>query len=636
MQLAAQYHKDQHGAVLISLMQNIGDFAQDFLTLVDAMWIDEALPQFFRTPQDAIQLASWHACLRSCADYFGRESHEYRLLEKGIVVHHGKMPGLMARLLVQVVQERIVHIVLATSTLSEGVNLPIETVLIPTLLRSGKRMSAREFSNLVGRAGRPGIGTEGRTLVLVEYQQGHDWREILEIDKVNDRYFSLIEEIKGRTEVTDKETGAVSPLAQLLEYLKRQWDHYFASTTQMQFLEWLEIVTPLNVPGDLREDTGLSAIEAVDTLDSILLSAISELEQIEKETLTAAALEDRLRRIWQRSYAYYAQQEENNLGEMFICRGKALQATVYPDSAQRRRLYCTSLPPRFGNELLELYPRVREELKKGEDYALWRKEKEKCFEYIQTIVGLLGTLSKFELKNAKFGKNEVAWQDILRWWLDPSSGIAPTTASEISDWYDYVYHNFQYKFNWGLGSIIALAWDEVHEGIVLESSLQDWPLLQLPWIVFWIKELIVWGTLDPVAAYLLAKNKKITRQDAEEAAEKYYNHPPHADPYELLNASFIRNWVDTLFEPQLLTGAKKPPQHIRVELLRDFEKVAMKKWRVIPAVVENKIQWLDPAGFPLASCWKPQEWESSYLDEYDFLLDSSDAVVSSTSYLQPL
>ena len=54
---------------------------------------------------------------------------------------------------------------------------------------------------------------------------------------------------------------------------------------------------------------------------------------------------------------------------------------------------------------------------------------------------------------------------------------------------------------------------------------------------------------------------------------------------------------------------------------------------MIPAVVENKIQWLDPAGFPLASCWKPQEWESSYLDEYDFLLDASDAVVSSTPYL---
>src|SRR5260221_4996710 len=184
MQLAAQYHKDQHGAVLISLMQNIGDFAQDFLTLVDAMWIDEALPQFFRTPQDAIQLASWHACLRSCADYFGRESHEYRLLEKGIVVHHGKMPGLMARLLVQVVQERIVHIVLATSTLSEGVNLPIETVLIPSLQRSGSSINAREFSNLVGRAGRPGIGTEGRSLVLLENGPGRTREEAQEIRRV--------------------------------------------------------------------------------------------------------------------------------------------------------------------------------------------------------------------------------------------------------------------------------------------------------------------------------------------------------------------------------------------------------------------------------------------------------------------
>src|SRR2546430_13717874 len=35
-------------------------------------------------------------------------------------------------------------------------------------------------------------------------------------------------------------------------------------------------------------------------------------------------------------------------------------------------------------------------------------------------------------------------------------------------------------------------------------------------IVLWIKELITWGTLEPVAAYLLAKGIEVTRKDRSE------------------------------------------------------------------------------------------------------------------------
>ena len=436
--------------------------------------------------------------------------------------------------------------------------------------------------------------------------------------------------MKGQIEVTDKETGALSPLAELLSYLERQWNQYFASSNHTEFLEWLEKVAPLEIKGELDEDSGLSVIEAVDTLDSILLAAITELEQVENEALSASQLEDRLRQIWQRSYAYFAAREEKKLDEIFIHRGQALQSTIYPEVTQRRRLYRTSLPPRSGNELLKLYPTIIEHLKTGEDYAIWTKEKR--FEYIQTVVGLVGSLPKFGLSN-KAGRKEVDWQDVLRWWLDPTYGIAPKTVSEISDWYDYVSQNFGYRFTWGLGSVLALAVDAAHGGILVESTLEDWPLLELPWIAFWLKELIIWGTLDPVAAYLLAKNIKTTRRDAEEAAALYYNeqYPPITD--ELLNAVTIRNWTDTQFRQAQMGTSKRPPEHIKVELVRDFSKVANDQWRVIPVVVENDIHWFDPAGFPFAICRKPKNWESYYLNTYDFVLNTSYAVVASIAYL---
>lgn len=630
MQLASQYHKGQYGAVLISVTQYINGYAGDFLTLLDSIWSDKEKPEFFLPPQDTKKVELWQKCLRSCEDYFGKESREYRLLEKGIVVHHGKMPGLMQRLLVQVVQERIVHIVLATSTLSEGVNLPVETVLIPSLQRRGGSINAREFSNLVGRAGRPGIGTEGRSLVLLEDGQGRSGEEAQEARRVRRRYFELINELKGQVEVADRETGAHSPLAELLSYLEKQWNQYFSSSNHTEFLEWLEKVAPLKIKGELNEDTGLSIIEAVDTLDSILLAAITELEQVDNETLSASQLEDRLRQIWQRSYAHFATSEEKKLDEIFIHRGRALKSTIYPEVAQRRRLYRTSLPPRSGNELLKVYPTVIEHLKSGEEYAIWTKDKR--YEYIQTVVGLIGSLPKFELSK-KAGRKIVAWQDVLRWWLDPASDIAPQTTSEISDWYDYVSQNFGYRFCWGLGSVLALAGDDAHGGIIIESTLQDWPLLQLPWVAFWLKELIIWGTLEPVAAYLLAKNIKTTRGDAEEAAELYYNEQYHPIPDELLNAATIRNWIEAQYRQNHYAASTKPPEYIKVDLLRDFSKVTNTQWRVIPIEVDNEIHWLDPAGFPLAICRKPKDWEPYNLNTFDFVLDTSNAVISSTPYL---
>jgi hypothetical protein len=90
---------------------------------------------------------------------------------------------------------------------------------------------------------------------------------------------------------------------------------------------------------------------------------------------------------------------------------------------------------------------------------------------------------------------------------------------DVSAWYKYVSDNFIFRFNWGLGSVVALVIDEIFNGELLEPSLESWPLLRLPWIVLWLKELITWGTLEPVAAYLLSKNMETTRASAEEMAK---------------------------------------------------------------------------------------------------------------------
>ena len=123
--LAAPDERGQQRAVLISIAQDISGYAEDFLSLLDSnAWIQRGIPPFFHSPSDERKVRIWNRCLAACEDYFDTESREYRLLQRGIVIHYSNMPGLLARLLIEVVSERIVTLVMATSTLSEGINLP--------------------------------------------------------------------------------------------------------------------------------------------------------------------------------------------------------------------------------------------------------------------------------------------------------------------------------------------------------------------------------------------------------------------------------------------------------------------------------------------------------------------------------
>ena len=58
------------------------------------------------------------------------------------------------------------------------------------------------------------------------------------------------------------------------------------------------------------------------------------------------------------------------------------------------------------------------------------------------------------------------------------------------------------------------------------ANLAVLPRSGLPWIAFWLKEIITWGTLEPVAAFLLARGDAVDRPQAEREAAAYYAQLP--------------------------------------------------------------------------------------------------------------
>jgi len=624
MHLCRQAQARHQPAVLVSVTQHIGGYADDFLCLLESDWSEVELPTFFEPPTEAEKQELWRQCLDACEDYFGLDSREYRLLRRGVIIHHGSMPGRLARLLVEAIEQRVVRLVIATSTLTEGVNLPFETVLLPTLRRGRSPLGPREFANLAGRAGRPGYGTEGRTLVLIAPTLPGDSRsDRLALRTAKTRYRDIIEALEDDVSALSPQ----SPLAELLRLLWRQWTHLSGTEDELMYLEWLERTAPLEI--DTVEDAG--AVESLDALDSILLAAIVELEEVSDRPQGLDQLEDHLQRVWRQSYAHYAAAEERELERVFLRRSRALVERVYPTANRRRVLYRASVPPRSGARLIDLHPRLRGHLERGAPYSHWDPAERMSF--VRGAVEILGTVEKFKPAE-KAGRQEVDWRDVLQWWLNPAdteTGRVPTVPQR-SNWHSYVRRNFQYKFNWGLGCFMSIAIAEAGGVQPLGMIIDDWPQTGLPWIVLWLKELIVWGTLEPIAAYLLARGVATTRSHAESLAGAYYADSSSPEPESSLNPAIIRRWVAPLAVPRREPAAR-PPLRIPAALQRDFAERSDRVWRVLPLRAHGRIQWIDPAGFALAESAAPAGWKDQWLHEWDFYLDHREGVVESEPYL---
>lgn len=93
-----------------------------------------------------------------------------RLVRSGIGVHHAGMLPRYRRLVETLAQRGLLRVICGTDTLGVGINVPIRTVLITALVKfDGQRMrqlSAREFHQVAGRAGRAGYDTAGTVVVL--------------------------------------------------------------------------------------------------------------------------------------------------------------------------------------------------------------------------------------------------------------------------------------------------------------------------------------------------------------------------------------------------------------------------------------------------------------------------------------
>ncbi|WP_180275814.1 DEAD/DEAH box helicase [Sphingobium sp. IP1] len=103
--------------------------------------------------------------LRTLSEYqLGAAAPATRAAGLGIFAHHADTPHGIRLAIEHAMKEDLAKFVVCTSTLAQGVNFPLKYLVVTSTRQGGEQILVRDFHNLMGRAGRAGMHTEGSVI----------------------------------------------------------------------------------------------------------------------------------------------------------------------------------------------------------------------------------------------------------------------------------------------------------------------------------------------------------------------------------------------------------------------------------------------------------------------------------------
>ena len=157
------------------------------------------------------------AAIEVASLWLGPKSAITTLLADGIAVHHAGLPDAVRKAVESDCRAGLVPVVVATTTLAQGVNLPVKTVIIHSISRyseedgdgrTGMRdITPRELWNIIGRAGRATKETEGHViLAAMDDYQAQQCVQLLRrsIPPIRGQLFSVLKDLTAQRLTSDR------------------------------------------------------------------------------------------------------------------------------------------------------------------------------------------------------------------------------------------------------------------------------------------------------------------------------------------------------------------------------------------------------------------------------------------------
>jgi replicative superfamily II helicase len=118
----------------------------------------------------------WRSYELACIETYGPKNNWLLYAKKGILCHHGSLNADVRLPLERLMRDDKPLVIISTSTLGQGVNLGVSTVIFSTLYQSKSLLTPRDFWNIAGRAGRAFIDHESKVLVALDKSDTSTWR----------------------------------------------------------------------------------------------------------------------------------------------------------------------------------------------------------------------------------------------------------------------------------------------------------------------------------------------------------------------------------------------------------------------------------------------------------------------------
>lgn len=297
---------DEGQTVLVFCPQrnSVEPYAREIIRLHDQGLVSSVLPR-------DVDLTE---ALAVGAEWFGADHPILRCLELGVAIHHGALPGPFRREIERLLQQGGLNVTIASPTLAQGLNLSASAVLFHGLRRGRDPLKGSEFANVIGRAGRAFVDTEGLVLYPIfqpTEARRREWLELTGGDSGKALQSGLIEVGLAliRRLLASQRFGSVEPF---LDYLTGGLDWSLpvlsqepaegraAATASWRSNLALLDIGLLSIVGDGDQDTDADA--ATQFVADALRDSLWERQLRRFDDATAAALrglvDSRTRHLW--------------------------------------------------------------------------------------------------------------------------------------------------------------------------------------------------------------------------------------------------------------------------------------------------------------------------------------------------
>lgn len=267
-------------------------------------------------------------------DNYGEDNVYFEAANRAAFVHHAGISNGIRNSIEYAMRKNLLSFLVCTSTLAQGVNLPIKYLVVSTLYQGREHISVRDFHNLIGRAGRSGVHTEGS--ILLTETGIYNTRKNYNNWKWKD-YKNILNEQNSEPCLSTL-LNLVRPVNLNYEFNVNFYDiivHYY--TDDEKFNKWMDFVTKSkeSFSDGLRYHHS-SIMITLDAIESFIMSYLHNVSKDEEyEELVITLLEG--------TYGYFlcGEEEKLKLIDLFKLIGNYVIENTENDA--KRLLYSKSL-----------------------------------------------------------------------------------------------------------------------------------------------------------------------------------------------------------------------------------------------------------------------------------------------------